>query len=170
MQYDHPEGVDPRMNPVGISEADRYEHLTFFNQIVQDCSPESFHEMTGKVGDVILLHPLMLHSASKNGLRNIRIITNPPVSLLEPFNFDRGTNEEEYNLVELKTIKDLGGMDKLRGWKITGERKEVIPPRVQMQAKMMEEENRRLKEKGREYLERSKPEGEAVRLQPVAAA
>lgn len=158
------------MNPVGIPDSEKYEHLAFFNQTIQDCAPESFHEMTGKVGDVILLHPLMLHSASKNGLRNIRIITNPPVSLLEPFNFDRGSNEDEYSLVELKTIKDLGGMDKLKGWKITGERKEVIPPRVQIQAKMMEEENRRLKESGREYIDRAKTEGQATRLHPVAAA
>jgi hypothetical protein len=170
MQYDHPEGVDPRMNPVDIPESEKYEHLAFFNQTVQNCAPESFHEMTGKVGDVILLHPLMLHSASKNGLRNIRIITNPPVSLLEPFNFDRGSNEDDYSLVELKTIKDLGGMDKLKGWKITGERKEVIPPRLQIQAKMMEEENRRLRESGRQYLDRAKAEGEAVRSHPVAAA
>lgn len=130
--------------------------------------------MTGKVGDVILLHPLMLHSASKNGLRNIRIITNPPVSLLEPFNFDRGPNEDDYSLVELKTIRNLGGIEKLKGWRIQGERKAVIPERLRHQAKMMEEENRRLKESGREYKERTQTEEQikeqASRLQPIAAA
>lgn len=42
---------------------------SIFNTTARDCPDESFHEMTGKKGDVILMHPLMLHSASKNGLR-----------------------------------------------------------------------------------------------------
>lgn len=161
------------MTPVDASDSKKFEGLSFFNSTIQDCAPESFHEMTGKVGDVILLHPLMLHSASKNGLRNIRIITNPPVSLLEPFNFNRGPREDDYSLVELKTIKDLGGIDKLKDWKIRGERREVIPERVRLQAKMMEEENRRLKESGREYAERLQAEEQinepAGRLQAIAA-
>jgi hypothetical protein len=109
--------------------------------------------MTGSVGDVILLHPLMVHSASKNGRRLPRIITNPPVSLVEPFNFDRGSTEnqsEEYSLVELKTIKEVGGPEKLRGWKIQGQRNEVVPERVKRQARMLEEEKRRLRDKERE--------------------
>jgi hypothetical protein len=43
--------------------------LKFFIDTVNECPDESFTEMTGKKGDVILLHPLMLHSASKNGRR-----------------------------------------------------------------------------------------------------
>ncbi|KIX01639.1 uncharacterized protein Z518_09365 [Rhinocladiella mackenziei CBS 650.93] len=97
--------------------------------------------MTSSVGDVILLHPLMLRSASKNGRRLPRIITNPPVSLVEPFNFDR-SDSSEYSLVELKTIRDLGGHEKLKGWKVTGERLAVVPERPMYQAKWMEEEMR----------------------------
>lgn len=59
---------------------------------------ESFVEATGEVGDVYILHPFMLHSASKNLRRDIRIITNPPVSLKEPFKYD-GKNP---SLVEQK--------------------------------------------------------------------
>jgi len=162
------------MNPTGATDGKVFEGLSFFNQAALDSDPSSFHEMTGKIGDVILLHPLMLHSASKNGLRNIRIITNPPVSLVEPFNFDRGPNEDDYSLVELKTIRDLGGIDMLKGWKIQGERKAVIPERLRHQAKMMEEENRRLKESGKEYKERTQTEEQiktqASLLQPIAAA
>jgi hypothetical protein len=44
---------------------------SFFNKTIREAPDESFHEMTGKKGDVILMHPLMLHSASKNGLRSI---------------------------------------------------------------------------------------------------
>ncbi|OQV07200.1 hypothetical protein CLAIMM_11666 [Cladophialophora immunda] len=143
--YDHPKGVLPRMSPVGGVE--NFENgLQFYHTVVQGCDDESFHEMTGSVGDVILLHPLMLHSASKNGRRLPRIITNPPVSLVEPFNFDR-EDESQYSLVELKTIKELGGQDQLRGWKIQGKRDTVVPERVRRQARMLEEEKRRLKER-----------------------
>ena len=58
-------------------------------------------------GDVVLLHPLMLHSASKNHLRVPRVITNPPVALKAPFQFARN-DPDEYSLVELKTLKALG--------------------------------------------------------------
>lgn len=58
------------MNPRG-TEVSADEKHNRFNQIIQDAPAESFHEMTGKKGDVILMHPLMLHSASKNGRRAI---------------------------------------------------------------------------------------------------
>ncbi|OAP59672.1 hypothetical protein AYL99_06970 [Fonsecaea erecta] len=142
--YDHPKGVLPLMSPIGGTE--NWENgLQFYYNVVQGCDEESFHEMTGSVGDVILLHPLMLHSASKNGRRLPRIITNPPVSLVEPFNFDR-EDGDQYSLVELKTIQELGGQDKLRGWKVQGKRELVVPERVRRQARMLEEEKKRLKE------------------------
>jgi hypothetical protein len=62
----------------------------------------------------------MLHSASKNLLREVRIITNPPVALKEPFNYNRG--DGNYSLVEAKTLKDLGRPEGLPEWKITGPR------------------------------------------------
>jgi hypothetical protein len=71
-----------------------HEGLGFYNEIVKNCS--EFHEMTGEIGDVILLHPLRLHSASKNSLRIPRIITNPPVSLRESFNL---TERIQMNIV-----------------------------------------------------------------------
>ena len=116
--------------------------LGFYSDLVRQCN--SFHEMTGDVGDVILLHPLMLHSASRNSLRLPRIITNPPVSLKEPFNFDR-EDPAEYSLVELKTLKELG-KDRLPGWKITGAREGVVPERLKVQNRMKEEELKRLAE------------------------
>jgi hypothetical protein len=83
-----------------------------------------------------------LHSASRNSLRVPRIITNPPVLLKEPFKFDR-EDPEEYSLVERKTLKELG-TERLHGWKITGERRVVVPARVRIQAEMRAEELKRL--------------------------
>lgn len=119
----------------------RHEGLGFYSEIVKNGS--IFHEMTGEIGDVILLHPLMLHSASINSLRIPRIITNPPVSLREPFNFDR-ENADEYSIVEKKTLKELG-KDRLSGWKIKGEREAVIPERLGVQEQMKKLELERLK-------------------------
>lgn len=60
------------MNERGQPKVPNNQH-SFFNKTVREASDESFHEMTGKKGDVVLMHPLMLHSASKNGLRSIRV-------------------------------------------------------------------------------------------------
>ena len=124
--YEHPEGVEPR----GFKALDK----------IKQC--KDFHEITGSPGDVVLMHPFMLHSASHNALRIPRIITNPPVLLKQPFNFDR-ENPDDYSLVEKKTLKELG-VDSLPGWKITGERRVIVPERVRIQAEMREKELKRL--------------------------
>lgn len=138
-----------------------------FNTIIQDVTDEHFHEMTGKKGDVILLHPLTLHSVSKNGRRlpsaymrpylhppsplltvfNLGIISNPPVSVAAPFQFNR-SDPAEYSLVELKTIQDVGGLEKFRDWKITGERERFAPGRLALKEKLYEQEVERLRALG----------------------
>lgn len=123
-------------------EQPAHEGLGFYSEIVKQCT--EFHEMTGNVGDVILMHPLMVHSASRNSLRIPRIITNPPVSLVHPFNFDRN-HPAEYSLVELKTLQSLG-KDRLRGWKPTGPPERVVPERVRVQRELKRLEDERLKE------------------------
>jgi hypothetical protein len=139
-QYDHPNGVSPLMIPVKQSTAK--EGLGFCSNLIKSCT--EFHEMTGKVGDVILLHPLMVHSAAKNGKRMPRIIINPPVALRAPFNFDR-MDESKYSLVELKTIKEIGAENGKR-WKITGKRGRIVPERVRIQEQLRNEERQRLEE------------------------
>jgi hypothetical protein len=66
--------------------------------------------MTGKVGDVILLHPpgaLIVHSGTRNGKRMPPITIDPLVALRASFHFDR-KDESEYSLAELKTIRGIG--------------------------------------------------------------
>ena len=105
----------------------------------------SFVELTAQTGDVVLLHPLMPHSASKNRLRVPRVITNPPVALRAPFSFSRSDSQGDgYSLVELKTLKALG-VDRFE-FAPTTERRRIVPPRVAIQAAMLEEEKRRLEE------------------------
>ncbi|EMR68569.1 hypothetical protein UCREL1_4416 [Eutypa lata UCREL1] len=144
--YDHPEGLNPMMCPREEPIVYAVEH-SVFNTIIRDASDEGFHEMTGKKGDVILMHPLMLHSASENGRRLARIITNPPVSLAAPFQFNRD-NPADYSLVELKTMQDLGGPEKFKDWKITGEREMFAPGQVQRKTELRALENERLRKLG----------------------
>ncbi|KAJ5107350.1 hypothetical protein N7456_004025 [Penicillium angulare] len=138
-KYDNPRGVSPYMVPRGWKL--RKPKEDFYDTVLDKC--HDFHEMTGNVGDVILLHPLMMHSQSVNSLRVPRIITNPPVSLNEPFNFDRN-HSHEFSIVEKKTLQDLG-KDRLRGWRIKGGRDSVVPERLEEQDKMKEQELGRLK-------------------------
>jgi hypothetical protein len=135
------------MKPMNEPDVKTYSGNGFWNDLVRDTSrvrDESFMEMTGDVGDVILMHPLMLHTASKNLRRGVRVITNPPISLKEPFCFDR-KDKNEYSLVELKTLRDLGMPDGLPGWKVTGERAGWVPARIKRQEEMKMRELERLK-------------------------
>jgi hypothetical protein len=141
--HDHPEGVSPRFTPRSENpKMDPEDTLQWYCDVAKATPREDFVEASGKVGDVYLLHPLMMHSASNNMLRELRIITNPPVSLNEPFNFNRD-DETEYSVVERKTLNALG-VDRLRDWKITAGRDAVVPERLRRQAKMREEELARL--------------------------
>lgn len=133
-QYNNPDGTNPALAPHGDPEIEGEERRKYFNGFVQNpelTRDESFHEATGEVGDVYLLHPFMLHSASKNLLRHPRIITNPPVALKEPFNFNR-KDPSEYSLVEQKTLRELGRPEGLPEWKITSPRQALISPRIRV--------------------------------------
>jgi hypothetical protein len=121
---EHPEGVRP--NEFG------------FPNLVRECS--DFLEATGEIGDVYLLHPFVLHASSRNALRLPRSITNPPVHLLEPMNFDRA--DGNYSLVE-QAILDGLGVDRLP-FAPTAPRERIIPEREVRQRKMLEEEKARL--------------------------
>lgn len=139
--YEHPEGVSPRMTPRGGENFTRETSLDWFNSVAKSC--DNFVEATGNLGDVYLMHPLMLHAPSSNALRKVRIITNPPVSLREPFCFDR--EDGNYSLVEQVTLRALG-KERLSGWKIAGPREGVVPERVRIQERMRMEELKRLEE------------------------
>ncbi|PCH39728.1 hypothetical protein WOLCODRAFT_116093 [Wolfiporia cocos MD-104 SS10] len=140
----HPEGVLPTglsFTPSTTTAAEPQDDPHYWSHLKEVKRCKRFVEVSGEVGDVVLLHPLMLHTASKNHLREVRVITNPPVGLKEPFNFARD-DPSEYSLVELKTLKALG-VDRFE-FKPTTERRRVVPRRVALQQKMLEDEKKRL--------------------------
>ena len=156
--YEHPEGLSPRMQTRTDPEFGLERDLTFYKTAVRECAEASggkcFLEATGEVGDVYLLHPMMVHCATTNPLRRVRIITNPPVSLRQPHKFDRsGVDGDQHSLVELKTIRAALGDERaaevgyrLEGWRATGPREAIVPQRVLDQEAMKKDELKRLAE------------------------
>ena len=74
-------------------------------RLVEQC--HDFVELTGKAGDVVLMHPFVLHATSQNVLRAQRLITNPPLSLREPLRFDR-EDPAQTSPVERAVLRGLG--------------------------------------------------------------
>jgi hypothetical protein len=107
----HPEGLDP------------YDFNT--KGLIDHCTDRL--EVTGKIGDVAILHPFILHTVSQNMLRVPRFITNPAISFNEPMNFNR-EDPNDFSLVERCILKSLG-VDHL-DFKITGERAYLNPAEV----------------------------------------
>jgi hypothetical protein len=139
----HPEGVLPTglsFTPSTSTVAKNEDHPGYWSHLKEIKRCQDFVEVTGEIGDVVLMHPLMMHSATKNYTRIPRIITNPPVSLKEPFNFNRD-DPKEYSLVERKTLQALG-VERVP-YKITTERRRIVPARLLLQQKMKEEEEKR---------------------------
>lgn len=108
---DHPEGVLP-------TDIDT-------NALIHQC--QEFVEMTGEVGDVVLMHPYMLHATSQNVIKHARLITNPPIALREPMRFDRD-DPREFSAVERAVLRGLGVQR--YEFRIAGERETVVPQRV----------------------------------------
>ncbi|HEX6471805.1 MAG TPA: phytanoyl-CoA dioxygenase family protein [Streptosporangiaceae bacterium] len=110
-----------------------------FPELVAEC--DEFVEATGRVGDVFLLHPYMLHAKSQNVLRRPRFITNPPVQLAEPMRFDR-PDPADFSLVERAVLRGLGV--ERHEFRPLAPRESVVPERVRRQARMKAEEQARL--------------------------
>ena len=70
-------------------------------------------EATGEAGDVVLIHPFMLHARSPNTGKSVRFICNPCFTLKAPMNFERG-NETQYSPVERAVVNALRGSASLR--------------------------------------------------------
>jgi hypothetical protein len=65
-------------------------------------------EVTGGPGDVALMHPFMLHSASPNTGDKVRIVTNKTFPLKQPMNLTRPSGAE-FSPVERAILRALDG-------------------------------------------------------------
>ena len=121
---ERPEGVRPMNFP--------------FRDLIAQCS--DFVEVTGEVGDVVLLHPFVLHASSQNHRAEARFLTNPPIHLREPLQLHR--EDGAYSPVERAILRALN-VESL-DFQIQGEREEIVPERVRRQAQMRIDEEARL--------------------------
>jgi hypothetical protein len=122
---EHPEGVLPGGFNV--------------RSLISQC--HDFIEVTGQAGDVVLLHPYMLHAASQNHRGVGRFITNPGLYLNEPMNFNRD-DAQQFSLVERAVLQGLG-VERL-DFQPQSPRERIVPERVKHQQKIIEEEKARL--------------------------
>jgi phytanoyl-CoA dioxygenase PhyH len=112
-----------------------------YDELIAQCS--TFLETTGRLGDVVLMHPYMLHASSQNHRGTARFITNPPIALKEPMRFDRD-DPAEHSPVERAVLRALG-VERL-GYRPAAAREDVVPERVRRQERMREAEEARLAE------------------------
>jgi len=123
----HPEGVLPQ----GAPEAS-------FGSLINQCS--DFVELTGRMGDVVLIHPFLLHASSQNHSGKARFITNPPISLREPMQFDR-KDPDAFSPVERAVLQGLG-VDRL-DFQPAAPRERIVSEGMKRKQKMLEEEQAR---------------------------
>ena len=113
-----------------------------FRDMIAQC--HDFIEVTGQIGDVILLHPFVLHASSQNHRSTARFLTNPPIHLREPMRFSRP--DGDYSPVERATLSALG-VESL-DFEISGEREKIVPERVKRQQQTILDEKARLAQVG----------------------
>jgi hypothetical protein len=111
-----------------------------YDDLIAQCS--TFVETTGCLGDVVLMHPFMLHAVSQNHRGTARFITNPPIAVKEPMRFDR--EPAEHSPVERAVLRALR-VERL-GYRPAAPREDVVPERVRRQERMREQEEARLAE------------------------
>jgi hypothetical protein len=73
--------------------------------LIEQCS--HFEELTGNAGDLVLLHPFVLHRVAVNPTQRPRFIANHALVLSEPMRFSRDSTDR-YSLVELAVLYALG--------------------------------------------------------------
>lgn len=122
----HPEGVLPSGAPESFSAQ------------IQEC--RDFVELTGRIGDVALIHPFVLHASSQNHSGKARFITNPPVSLQEPMRFNR-PDAADFSPVERAVLRGLG-VERL-DFQPTAPRERIVSEGMKRKQKMLEEERAR---------------------------
>jgi len=126
----HPEGVEPGEFP--------------WQAMIDEC--KQFVEITGSTGDVVLMHPYMLHCISQNHSQSVRFIINPALSLAEPMNLNRA-NPADYSPIERGVLRGLG-VDRY-DFKPTAERRRIVSEQQKIQDKLNADEAKNLAEKTR---------------------
>jgi hypothetical protein len=103
----HPEGLGPNEFP--------------WREMIGQAN--DFRELIGEAGDVVLVHPLVMHRGSQNQLRRLRVISNAVSSQREPLRFKRA--DGAYTPVEQAVLEAMGVNE--FDYAITGQRGWIDP-------------------------------------------
>lgn len=79
--------------------------LATLSRLVNEVPRERVIEVNGQAGDVVLIHPFVLHARSPNVGAKVRFICNPCYSLKAPMQFDRP--DGNYSAVERAIVQAL---------------------------------------------------------------
>lgn len=90
----HPEGIHP-------DTVMSYIHP----HMVKTC--RRFEELTGEAGDMVIMHPYMVHRVAGNPSGRPRFAQFPSIQLARPMQFARA-EPSDYSLAELVVLKELG--------------------------------------------------------------
>lgn len=80
--YNNPDGFEPVIDTGALCDH------------VKNC--HTFAQVEAKAGDTFILHGLLPHTNSFNYKHYARIITNPHITLKEPYNLARGPKDGDY--------------------------------------------------------------------------
>ncbi|KAK3941524.1 hypothetical protein QBC46DRAFT_353169 [Diplogelasinospora grovesii] len=131
--FDHPEGCNPDMVPRGDPRFDDTygSHFGWATEVARASAAAGggFDSATGKVGDVYLLHPFLVHSTTRNERRLFRAITNSKTSLREPYHIYR--QDGNYSILEQSIRRGLAEKgiteEQMKDWHIAGPREGFKP-------------------------------------------
>jgi len=120
---EHPEGMLPSF----ISD----------NKLKEKC--HSFIEAIVDAGDMVIMHPFMLHASSQNKLKTVRLMNNNNIKIKDPLCFHR--QDKNYSLVEKAILFAL--KKDYFDFTITHKRESIIPDRIAMQKAFSDKEEAR---------------------------
>jgi hypothetical protein len=69
--------------------------------------PDDIFEVTGEAGDVVMLHPLLIHGFSSNRGKRIRFACNPHFQLKEPLDWERPAGSDSPLETVIRRALDL---------------------------------------------------------------
>jgi hypothetical protein len=110
-----PDSVPPICREL-LAHPEGLSHRHAFGQFIHECT--DFREMIAETGDVIILHPFVLHASSQNPSGRIRFMNNKVISLNQPMQFNRP--DGAYTALEASILQALE-VDSL-DFHITGQR------------------------------------------------
>lgn len=88
------------------SEPEGLNGIDLENKVTAASDHRPVHEMTGRPGDVLLMHPYTVHAASANTGSRVRILSNKPIWLHAPMDLSR-TDINSYSPVERAVVEAL---------------------------------------------------------------